>query len=199
MSALVYLDQGMNGKLYKTERGVLKIQKKHSLGHDIQTQKRIHHLTDTLVNELNLQILFVPHLYIENQEGYEMTSIDTSRILYPGDPSRSTSVPQELYESMCQELTRLWISLFQRGFAAWDYELYLQPNGKIALLDFDKFGFCMTSGPVSIQLPYKKRDSETHICIPDLRYFFQNPCFPSDFINRLGTHGFKPPADCLPN
>jgi hypothetical protein len=194
-----YIDQGMNGRIYQTERGVMKIQKRNSLGHDVHTQKRIHHLAETLVEELNLQLLFVPHIYLDIHDGYEMARVDTSRIIYPGDPNHSTQISEELSMSLCQDLVLLWIALFQRGFAAWDYELYLQPDGKIALLDFDKFGFCMTSGPVSIQLPQIKQDSETHVCVPDLHYFFQNPCFPYDFISRLQAHGFNPPEDCLPS
>ncbi len=192
------MDQGMNGRIYDLGATVKKIQKRNSLGHDILTQKRIHNLTERLVNELKLRVLRVPHVFLENQSEYEMTKIDTSNIIYLGDPNHSAEISDALREQLTQELAILWIELFKAGFAAWDYELYLQKDGSIILLDFDKFGFRMTSGPVSILLPQTKRGSEKHTYMANTNYFFQNPCFPYDFVDRLRALGFEPPADCLP-
>lgn len=193
-----HFDEGMNGRVYETPFGVIKIQKKNSLGHDIQTQKRIHHFAARLVEELNLQVIRVPNVNLANLNAYEMERISTEKIIYLGDPNHGHPITDKLYEQICNDLAILWGHLFDGGFAAWDYELFLQPDGTVALIDFDKFGFHMTTGPVSILLPQTKRGSRSLCCVPDLRYFFQNPCFPHDFVDRLRSLGFEPPADCLP-
>lgn len=188
------IDQGMNGRIYDLGATVKKIQKRNSLGHDIITQKRIHHLTERLVNELRLQLIRVPHVFLENLNEYEMAKIDTSKIIYLGDPNHGTPIDDGLRQRLSKELAILWIELFKAGFAAWDYELYLQPDGSVMLIDFDKFGFHMTSGPVSILMPSSRRQ----VALPLLQYFFQNPCFPYDFVDQLRAFGFEPPADTLP-
>ncbi len=192
------IDEGMNGRIYDLGASVKKIQKRNSLGHDIITQKRIHNLTERLTSELKLKILRTPHVLMENQNEYEMTKIDTSNVIYLGDPNHGTELSEQWREMITQDLVVLWIELFKSGFAAWDFELFLQPDGTVMLIDFDKFGFRMTSGPVSILLPQTKRGSEKHTYTADTKYFFQNPCFPHDFVERLRAAGFEPPADCLP-
>jgi hypothetical protein len=192
-------DEGNNGRVYETSSStVIKVQKRNSYGHDIITQKRIHHTAERLINDLGLKCLRVPKLQLGNATQYEMELINTRNIIYPGSPNHGITLSPEQYETLCRELTDFWISLFKMGFAAWDYELYLQKDGSIILLDFDKFGFRMTSGPVSILLPQTKRRSEANTGMPDLKFFFQNPCFPCDFVDRLRAAGFEPPADCLP-
>lgn len=189
------LSEGANGRIYPSERGVIKIQKRKSVGHDVITQRRIHHLAQTLIDELDLKILRVPRVFVDSHQTYEMEWVNTQKIIYPGADQFTTPILADLYENLCQELTRFWIALFRRGFAAWDYELFLQPDGTVVLLDFDKFGFRMTSGPDSILLPIGSR---CRICHPPLASFFRNPCFPPDFVDRLRAMGMEPPADCLP-
>ncbi len=193
-------DEGNNGRVYESSPStVIKVQKRKSLGHDVITQKRIHNTAQQVINRLGLKMLRVPRLQLGNATQYEMELINTHNIIYPGSPNHGTAIPPEQFDTLCRELTDFWIALFQMGFAAWDYELFLQKDGSVMLLDFDKFGFRMTSGPVSILLPQTKRGSDTHVYVPDLKYFFQNPCFPCDFVDRLRAAGFQPPADCLPD
>jgi hypothetical protein len=193
---MTHIDEGNNGRIYETPYGIKKIQKRRSAGHDILTQKRIHRITEVTVYELKLQKLFVPSLNLENGDEYEMQRISTQKIIYPGAPNHGELLRSDEFEQLVTELSMLWIALWNRGFAAWDYELFLQPDGRIALIDFDKFGFHMTSGPVSTILPLKRPGyTESY----SLRYFFQNPCFPHDFVERLRALGFEVPADCLPS
>lgn len=168
------------------------------IGHDVQTQKRLHDLTHRLIKDLNLQIIRTPSLNYANQNGYEMALIDTSLPIYLGDRLKSADLSPRIYEALCDEVVTLWWTLWMKGFAAWDFKLYLQPDDTVMLVDYDKFGFRMSSGPFSIQLPNIKKHSETHVCLQDLQYFFENTCFPRNFISRLRTNGYEPPADCLP-
>jgi hypothetical protein len=189
-----FLDQGMNGRIYDLGETVKKIQKRKSMGHDIITQKRLHHLTERLIDELNLKTLRVPHVFMKNPNEYEMSKVNTDKIIYPGNPNHGYPADPELLEKISKELTILWLELYKSGFAAWDFELFLQPDGSVVLLDFDKFGFRMTSGPVSILMPSSRHGDNPF----NLEYFFINPCFPHDFVDRLRASAFEPPADCLP-
>jgi hypothetical protein len=192
-------DEGNNGRVYETPSStVIKVQKRNSLGHDVITQRRIHHAAERVIQDLGLRLLRVPKLQLGNPTQYEMELVNTRNIIYPGDPNHGSELDPEKREWLYRELTDFWIALFKMGFAAWDYELYLQKDGTVMLLDFDKFGFRMTSGPISIRLPEVRRGSESYVCMPDMHYFFQNPCFPNDFVDRLRAAGFHPPADCLP-
>jgi hypothetical protein len=84
-----------------------------------------------------------------------MERISTEKIIYPGAPNHGEVLSHNDFEQLFHELTTLWLALWAQGFAAWDYEPTLQPDGRIAMLDFDKFGFRMTSGPVSITMPIR--------------------------------------------
>jgi hypothetical protein len=180
------IDEGNNGRIYKTVFGVQKIQKRRSSGHDIVTQRRIHGLAYTVAESLNLDCLFIPRVS-SNVGIYEMEFIDTSKVIYLGDPVNSTGrMDMELRSLVHEEVKDLWLALWERGFAAWDFELFLQPDGRVALIDFDKFGFRQT-GPIDV------------ILLPNLGIktaftlttFFQNACFPPRFLADLEAAGFS--------
>ena len=61
---------------------------------------------------------------------------------------------------LVSELARLWKALYKKGYIAWDFELYLQPDGRVAIVDFDKF-------------------KVSSACMDDS--FFIHPCFPRGF------------------
>lgn len=191
-------DEGSSSYLHETEFGVMKVAKRQATGHDIQTQKRLHDLAYRLTNELNLKLLRVPALNSEELRQYEMKKISTESILFLGDRLHGTPVTEEFATQLSEELACLWTALWKNGFAAWDFELFLQPDGTVSMVDFDKFGFRMTSGPVPIRLPFTREDSETQRYTNNLQYFFQTPCFPRSFVNRLRAQGCDVPAECLP-
>jgi hypothetical protein len=64
--------------------------------------------------------------------------------------------------SLTFELASLWKALYKKGYIALDFELYLQPDGRVIIVDFDKF---------------KKHISGT--VVED--GFFIHPCFPRGF------------------
>ena len=157
-------------------------------GHDILTQTRIHSLCRLILADELYTVLYIPVIRGMNINDYTIDQTDLSVPIYLGNPNGTPNMTEELYETLCHELTMLWITLWKNGFAAWEFELFLQPNGRVAFLRFDRIGFRMTRGPVSIEMGPRFT----------LKYFFQNPCFPHDFVMRLRNNGFTPPADCLP-
>ena len=183
------IDEGNNGRIYRTAFGVQKIQKRRSSGHDIVTQRRIHGLAHTVAESLGLDCLFIPRVS-SNAGIYEMEFIDTTRVIYLGDPVNSVGkMDIELRSLVHEEIKDLWLARWERGFAAWDFELFLQPDGRVALIDFDKFGFRQTSGSRSMDV----------ILLPNLGIktaftqitFFQNACFPPRFLADLEAAGFS--------
>jgi hypothetical protein len=165
---------------------------------DIITQKRIHDLTFRTIQELGLKILETPEIDHSYTTDYKFRPFATNHRVNLSDRNSGDYIQDSFAEAIEDELVTLWIALWEKGFAAWDFELFLQRNGKVMLAYYNRFGFRMTSGPRSIELPKTFEDPETGICVPDLRFFFHNKCFPRNFVSLLRAKGCEPPADCLP-
>ena len=165
--------------------------------HDSLTQKRIHDLTYRLIQELDLRVLKTPNINTNTHPAeYECEEIHTNSPVYLGDRMHGVELDPMFYEEVCNELIILWWALWEKGFAATDFDLYLQPDNTVMLTNYHSFGFRMTTGPVSILLPEFQQDPERSKS--RLRYFFEPSCFPRDFVRRLYILNRFPPADCLP-
>ena len=186
-----HIDEGNNGRVYSSTFGIIKVQKRKSLGHTIMTQKKIHSLTERLITELKLETICVPKLNQENVSQYEMEVVNTEKIIYLGDSLHSCDISKELYEKIVSEFVSLWIALFSHGYAAWDIELFVQPNGKVMLLDFDKYGIVSKKENTIVMPHWNSQQNNIN-----LKYFFKNSCFSPDFVSRLLSKGFAPPP-CL--
>jgi hypothetical protein len=170
------IDEGSNGRIYSLTNGnIQKIVKRGASGHDVITQKRIHRLCRQFAAEVNGKI-FVPALITGlTQEDYCMERIDTT------DP---VSLVEDI--PLLLEFISLWKMLWYYGFALLDFELYRQPDGRVALIDFDKTCFRQTNDQECIitftfTLDPLKRTND---------YFFSYPCFPPHFLDYLvGNEG----------
>jgi hypothetical protein len=127
----------------------------------IDIQKHIHTTLLHILSDPAYILLSVPKL-IPNPDSYEMEKIDTRRPIVLGAMGTQIICPKTK-ERLCQELKCFWIALYEEGYAAWDFELYKQPDGKIMMIDFDKF-------------KYVSELSEE---------FFKHPCFPRGFAECL--------------
>lgn len=166
--------------------------------HDQLTQKRIHGLTYRLIQELGLRILETPALTESEEFEHLFEPFDPNEPVNLCDRNAGVLITDSFANAIADELATLWIALWEKGFAAYEFALKLQPNGKVMLVYYNRFGFRMTSGPRSIELPNKFQDPETGVWLPDLRFFFHHQCFPRNFIDLLRAKGCEPPADCLP-
>lgn len=134
-------------------RFVLKKTYSHSRGHDILTQSRIHLLAQEILNnQNNFDILRAPcliayedwrprHIPVERGEFYAMETVNTSHPIWLGDRDSTMHIPMHILDGLEDELVRFFKMMWDRGFVPWGFELYLQPDGTVILLDFDKFGF----------------------------------------------------------
>ena len=141
----------------------------------LSEQKRIHRHIQSILH--NYQLLRVPELLDSiDSHRYRMRKIKTTHPLHLG-----------LMEdhNLADEVRRLWLRLWEDGFAAWDFELYLQPDGKVMMIDFDRFGYRMYLENLLGHIPIDRR---IHLPITiQSGTFFQNVCFPADFQQSLGN------------
>lgn len=179
------MEEGSNHHVYKTAFGVKKVRKvskRASGGYDIQDQKKLHQFIWSLIT---FKKLYVPRLNKANQMEYEMEEISTEKPIYLGNSSNSTYLSAEDYNELVHEVMELWSNLWEAGIVAWDFELYLQPDGRVAMVDFDKFGTRISS----------KDGVKNHILMPfkgvyfDDSRLFQHPCFPRNFVERAQQFG----------
>lgn len=122
----------------------------------LDEQKTIH---AAIIEETSsYTVLRAPRLL--HGDRYEMERIDVEKPIFLGCQGNVLEgVDRDLLVS---ELSRLWKALYKKGYMAWDFELYLQPDGRVAMVDFDKF---------------KTESSATG--------FFIHPCFPRGFADMI--------------
>lgn len=141
--------------------------------HDTITQKRIHGLAQRIIYEGNYDHLRVPALSEEaTPHTYAMEMIDTSHPIWLGNEESLEEESVNLIMDLKSDLERFWRAMWAEGFAPWDFQLYLQGDGAVMMIGFDKFGFRHDQGngaPVELPVPVH------------LDEFFAGDCFPRDF------------------
>jgi hypothetical protein len=136
-------------------------------GHSTETEKHIHTTLLHILSHPSYILLRVPKL-IPNRDEYEMEKIDTRLPVILGAMGTQVICPKAK-ERLCEELKYAWLALYQEGYAAWDFELYKQPDGTLMMIDFDKF----KTGIVSEEC-------------------FKHPCFPRGFAESLSVNWSNP-------
>ena len=157
-------------------RFVLKKTFGHTRGHDILTQSRIHLLAQEILNDQNnFDVLRAPcliayddwrprYIPVERGEFYGMELVNTSHPIWLGDRDSTMHVPVDILERVQDELLRFFKMMWDRGFVPWGFELYLQPDGTVILLDFDKFGFRRPNWRWQVEYPYHVIHPEDTFC-----------------------------------
>jgi hypothetical protein len=143
-------------------------------GLNIQNQKKIHRLIEHILQSDFYQFLKVPELLDEPYTSrYRMRRIMTKNPLYLG---------LQTNHNIATEVKQLWKELWALGYAAWDFELYRQPDGTTMIIDFDRFGYKI-SLPDN-QNPTLEEQIHLPITIPP-GTFFNHVCFPAGLETRL--------------
>jgi hypothetical protein len=152
----MYAKEGSNGIVEDTSsRTVTKRCKRKATGYPADVQKEIHKEALGILADPFYTILKVPFLV----EGplYEMQRIDVDTPIFLGESGLS-------FPRLTEELMSFWRSMwYLHGYAAWDFELYLQEDGSVMMIDFDKFKKNLEPG------------------------FFVHPSFPRNFKELLGN------------
>jgi hypothetical protein len=167
MSDCLTYDESLRHRILRTPFGVMKKAKRGSPAHDVLTQRRFHALAYKLLRN-DYIVLYTPELS-DDETKYEMRLIDGRHPIWLGSQPISDSL-------LKTELIRFWKEMFSHGFALYDFELYQQPNGRVAMIDFDSVGFHLTGSNERIEIPGKTISP---------REYFVHPCFPPDFEEKL--------------
>ena len=183
------INEGSNGHIVHWKEGIVrkKIKRQHDSGLDIKTQKEIHKIAEVILQSMT--ILKSPRLHNDRNYPtyYLMEDVDTEEPIWLGDPETHEQHNKEFILLLTDELQRFWQSMWNYGYAAWDFELYLQPpdlwpdakeaKATVMILDFDKFGKRLLTNPsnkASVIMPFKNSD-----------WFFNNICFPRGFADEF--------------
>lgn len=112
----------------ENEKVVRKVLKRKYKGKSAFEQYTLQKLAIQVVEEYKLKTIYIPHVYSYDQRSYTMDRVDTSIPLYEF----------EVKYEVIEELKQFCSGMESKGFFANDIECYVQPNNKIAILDFDK-------------------------------------------------------------
>lgn len=148
------IDEGASSRIYEythyPTQYVVKQQKRQARNstHPPNFQQKIQQWSYQIVQPPNFQTLRVPAAFeistSPKATAYVMERIDTSQ----PESLQETTPPSELIK----ELLLYYFLCSQQGYFPNDYEIYKQPDGKYALVDFDKFGIFISSE--KIEFPY---------------------------------------------
>jgi hypothetical protein len=127
-------------KVYKKATATRRI-KSHRANTQWQIQKWAHQLCKS---NQGFQILWVPEAWNPKEHEYTMKRIDVSVQILPSDFQKDSKLVSDL-QLLYEEGLRV-------GWYPCDYELYRQPDGSVAMVDFDKFGYWKSSG--SVEFPW---------------------------------------------
>lgn len=97
------------------------------------TQFELQKLACEICSKQSFQIIFVPNVYECTANSYTMDWIDDS---HPYLASESSNHP-----AFVQELDTYFAEWIRHGYLPNDIECYIQQDGSVAIIDFDKYLF----------------------------------------------------------
>lgn len=126
------INEGTNGVVYSTSKELIvkKVKRKGS-GMNALKQARLQELAFHIINNNELKIIRVPKLVSYDETTIIMEKIDDS---YPYYGNESTN-----NKPFCEELIIFYNQFKKNNYIPLDYECFLQKDGSVVILDFDKF------------------------------------------------------------
>jgi len=157
--------EGANGKILPTELEGVVIKKVHR-------RNRAHQRCGTLTAEQQMKkqqncreicraigstILFVPRAWDAGRFQYKMERICTDK-------------PIEIVDAkdhpVFNDLKAFYAKCKRHFMFPADFELYEQPDGRVAMVDFDKFGLWKPSGEIKFPFPWGETVNEKDLLEP---------------------------------
>ena len=117
-----------------------------------EEQARMQEWARGVVWSLQLKTLFVPRAWDAEKHQYKMDRIDVSKPLQED---------QIKTHDVLADLKAFYAKAKDRGVFPVDYELYIQPDGRVAMVDFDKFSTWHKDG--SIVFPWNSTLTEQQV------------------------------------
>ncbi len=109
---------------------VIKKNKRNIKSMSIKDQFDLHNKVFQILNNEKYELLYTPKPFVQENNYYVMERIDDSFLLTLDDYDKK----------IINELKYFYTDLKNINIFPFDFELYLQPNNQVALIDFDKFG-----------------------------------------------------------
>ena len=143
--------EGACGKILTTDDPNVVIKKVHRRNRPHQRtcslkapeQAKMQEWARGICRSQGFQLLYVPKAWSPDTHSYKMERITTDRPLMPtefqGHP-------------VLAELRTFYTVAKDQGVFPADYELYIQDDGRVAMIDFDKFGSWLPDG--SMKFPW---------------------------------------------
>jgi hypothetical protein len=143
--------EGACGKILSTDDPLVVIKKVYRRNRPQQRicslraeeQARMQEWARMLCVSLRLPLLFVPRAWEAEKYQYKMSRIDVSKPLSESDYKT---------HPVLADLKSFYTKTKELGVYPADYELYLQPDGRVAMVDFDKFARWNQDG--SVEFPW---------------------------------------------
>ena len=104
---------------------------------DLPMQKHIHGTAYYILQ--NYKILKTPAIMDRYDNYYIMERIDTSKPIWLGDKDSCDSYDANLINDLKKEVIKFWNDMWDRNFAAWGFDLYLQPDSKVMMIGYSGF------------------------------------------------------------
>lgn len=157
--------EGACGKILDTENPTVVIKKVHRRkraqtrtdSHGAEEQARIQSWAADACRKGGFTILFVPRAWDAEHFSYKMERIDTSNPLQLVDVK---------HHAVLGELKAFYEAARTRHLFPADYELYVQPDGRVAMVDFDKFATWNKDGTVRFPWGLELSKEQTQEAIP---------------------------------
>jgi RIO-like serine/threonine protein kinase len=121
--------EGTCGKIIEEPNNIVrKVLKRGYKGMSIEDQFKIQKLSSEIIKKQQYKHIFVPEVFTYNEKSFTMEKIDTSKPTYdhPFDSEQES------------ELLNFLDILEKQGYVGNDIECYIQPDGRIGIIDFDK-------------------------------------------------------------
>lgn len=130
--------EGACGKILLTEEPNIVIKKVHRRNRPQQRtcslrapeQAKMQERARALCDSLGCKMLFVPRAWPNDQHTYKMEKIAVEETLADEDIKA---------HPVLSEIKSFYSAAKDQGIFPVDYELYIQPDGRVAMIDFDKF------------------------------------------------------------
>lgn len=139
--------EGANGKILDTEDPLVVIKKIHRRNRahyrtgslNAEQQARKQEWARSLCHREGFTMLFVPRAWDAERFQYKMDRIQVDKPLEVLDAKT---------HPVFAELSAFYKAAKRYNVFPADYELYMQPDGRVAMVDFDKFGLWGPTGEV---------------------------------------------------
>lgn len=116
----------------------------------------MHRYVHTLLSSPKYKLLFAPQPFVCKEREYSMEAIDDGYLIMTGN----------YREELKTEVKQFYCDMARDGFFPHDFELYLQTDGRVAMVDFEKFGEWVSRDEIIIDKLNTKFMPEELLCSP---------------------------------